>query len=147
MRRPGAVWYYSFMETFGHCLIQITTMNHPLLAFWDGYPSIDWLIAIFALVTALVLIKNTFRIRQSQLWHETARAALEKGQPVPQGSPPPGGCTTSGWYCGLIWIAAGVGLWLVNEGDSRNWAALPICVGAALLVASLISTLFQPHKT
>ena len=149
MQKTGAICYSPTMETITHSLLlaQSSSMNGPVLAFWDGHPPVNNLIVIFAFVVVLVVIKNIFRMRQSQLWHETARTALEKGQPLPPGAAPASGCGGQHWTCGLIWIAVGVGLYLVNDGDVRNWAVLPICIGVALLLASLIGALFQPSKS
>ena len=128
-------------------LAHSSPMNHPVFAVWEWHSPAESLVVVFAFVIVLVVIKNVFQMRQSRLWHETARAALEKGQPLPLGAQSVSGCSPSNWYCGLVWIAVGVGLYLVNACNVRNWAALPICIGAALLLASLINTLHRSSKS
>jgi hypothetical protein len=104
-------------------------------------------IAVFVFVLFIILINRYFWIKRQQLWHETARLALEKGQPIPdfggrwRRGPGGWGCGRSGWmwYRGLVWIAAGVGLYLSNLGHIRSWAPIPICIGVAMVVGGLIA--------
>lgn len=112
-----------------------------------------------------------FRHRQSVLWHETARIALEKGQPIP---PPPVGLDDHGdrsgftaslppeqrialqraqrirgyLIGGLINIAVGVGAFiaLVNlqpriPMNVQYFALIPVCIGIALLLGVAIEAL------
>ncbi len=37
----------------------------------------------FAFVISILLIRSKIRMQRNKLWHETARLALEKGQPIP----------------------------------------------------------------
>ena len=149
MQMGKAFCYRRRMENITHNLLLAHTspMNHPTFAVLEGHSPAESLVVVFAFVIVIVVIKNMFQMRQSRLWHETARAALEKGQSLPPGAPSLSGCSPSNWYCGLVWIAVGVGLYLVNDCNVRNWAALPICIGAALLLASLINTLLQSSKS
>lgn len=108
----------------------------------------DWkLLIIFAFVAVIIGMRTLSRMQRQKLWHETARAAIDKGQPLPP--------TFAGryrmwgryaepfvWCRGLVWIAVGVGLRLVGSDGVRDWAPLPICVGAALLVIGLIQALW-----
>ena len=86
-----------------------------------------------------------FYHRRQQLWHETARIALEKGQPLPMlpenvsTVKSPGNDIRSG----LILIAVGAGLivffyysWL------RYLGAIPGCIGVALLLYGVLKALF-----
>jgi hypothetical protein len=94
-----------------------------------------------------------FSHQQRRQWHETARLALEKGQPVP---PPPSGKIPGGAPAsserndirtGLILVAVGFGLFLFFKGlDARAVAqigAIPGCIGGALLLYGL----FAPKKS
>ena len=103
-------------------------------------------IVIFGFVLLVILIRNIFRLRHQRLWHETARIALEKGQPVPPGQGGfRGSCGWNGrrwgwaWYRGLIWIAVGIGLYYCDIGQARNWAPLPFCIGIAMVAGGLIA--------
>lgn len=94
-----------------------------------------------------------FHHRRQQLWHETARIALEKGQPVPPRPrsdeemelTPPAGVAYDEWLAakraqqwrhdikgGLVLIAVGVGLYLML--GSSYLGAVPGMIGVALLV-------------
>ena len=104
-----------------------------------------------------------FHHKRQSLWHETARIALEKGQPVP---PAPdreesGAARTLSdgqirakrirglLIGGLINIALGAGLYLGLTQLSRalaNFAAIPGFIGIALLLAGLIE-LFLTRKS
>ena len=59
----------------------------PLLASAQ-VPNAD-LVLVFLFVLAVVVIKQIASWHQRKLWHETARAALEKGQPLPFGDEDP----------------------------------------------------------
>lgn len=104
------------------------------------------LIVIFAFIIVVVAISRYFRWKRQQLWHETARLALEKGQPLP--SEPLGSCGGDGRYGfgpvgdlrrGLILIAVAGGLYLGMDGDVRPWAALPGLIGVAHLLFALFT--------
>jgi hypothetical protein len=106
----------------------------------------EWtLFAIFGFVALIVLMKTVFRMQRQKLWHETARAAIDKGQPLPPAPAYWSGYGMWGWCGGpwawgrgLIWVAFGVGLYFVDSSGARKWAPLPICVGAAMFAVGLI---------
>ncbi len=99
-----------------------------------------------------------FHNRRREMWHETARLALEKGQPLPPLDPmlraeddevekerklPSANHDVRG---GLVLIAVGAGLWLFLGGLSRNLGyigAIPGFIGVALLLFALFSALFR----
>lgn len=104
-----------------------------------------------------------FHHKRQALWHETARIALEKGQPVP----PAPDWEESGaarilsneqvranrirglFISGLVNIALGAGLYLgltQLSGALANFAAIPGFIGIALVVAGLID-LFLTRKS
>ncbi len=102
-----------------------------------------------------------FHHRRQVLWHETARIALEKGQPIPlspgDGRPPgaaPAGADAArqiragrirGYLLGgLINLAVGAGLFIALAQISRPtayFAAIPGFIGLALLLAAGIEGL------
>jgi hypothetical protein len=108
----------------------------------------EWtLLIIFVFVAAIVGMKTFFRMQREKLWHETARAAIDKGQPLPPAAANWSGYGRWGrcggawvWGRGLIWIAFGVGLYLVDKGGIGKWAPLPFCIGVAMLVVGLIQS-------
>ncbi|HUR57272.1 MAG TPA: DUF6249 domain-containing protein [Opitutaceae bacterium] len=96
-------------------------------------------------VVAIVAVALSFKHRQRQMWHETARLALEKGQPLPplpQGERPSG--LPSGEAMayhdirgGLVLFALGAGLWvMLMHTDTQYYfvGAIPGFIGIALLV-------------
>jgi hypothetical protein len=111
------------------------------------------LVIIFSFVIVLCAIGQYFRWKRSKLWHETARLALEKGQPLPQ-SPldNASGCAVNPdrrlgtWCdirCGLIWIAVGVALYYALPAGNNSWAAIPFFVGVAKLLFGVFSLLLS----
>lgn len=101
---------------------------------------------IFGFVIVVIAINSYRRLRQQKLWHETARLALEKGQPLPEFAPWRG-CAWPGHgrtrWCemrhGLVLIALGAAMYLAIPGQPRLWAAVPGFIGIALLVCSLFA--------
>lgn len=107
-----------------------------------------------------------FNHRKQAMWHETARIALEKGQPIPEPLSAAGGnCCWSNsgsdnkdaasnrrrglLIGGLINIAMGIGLFiaLINMAkQSAYFAAIPFFIGVALFLAALLDPLFTSKK-
>jgi Flp pilus assembly protein TadB len=101
------------------------------------------------LLTIVVIVGGLlFANRRQQLWHETARLALEKGQPLPAAldesaedrqPDKPGNDIRAG----LILVATGVGLFLfLGAIVGRGLAyvgTIPGLIGVALLLYGLLS--------
>jgi hypothetical protein len=142
---------------------------------FDGLDSPERLIGLVAVVGGLaipiVAIATVFHTKQQKekLWHETARLAIEKGQPIParplsedEAKAPPvsAGSNLAEWDRlrranrwrkdireGLIVGAVGLALKLGGFGGDRSFLAyVPLFVGAALLLNGLINGLF-PGKS
>ena len=105
-------------------------------------------IAVVAIVGGLITAN-----RRQAMWHETARVALEKGQPMPK-SPDEVDVeqeekqsTGGDIRAGLILIAVGGGLYLFlgSIGGSKIGyvGAIPGFIGVALLLFGLISLAFK----
>ena len=110
------------------------------------------LLVIFAFVIVIVGIKRYFQWKRHQLWHETARIALEKGQPIPSDEPIGcewrGGRGWGGWWSpwfelrrGLVLLAVGAALYLALPDNGKAYAAIPAFIGAAMLLFGLFSFL------
>lgn len=103
------------------------------------------LIVILGFVAVITLIKTIGRTQRQRYWADTARAAIDRNQPVPPAPPfRDRGWRSSGnwgWSRGLIWIAAGVAFFFIPEHNLREWAPLPICIGIAMLAIGVISWL------
>ncbi|HWL14216.1 MAG TPA: DUF6249 domain-containing protein [Opitutus sp.] len=93
-----------------------------------------------------------FHHRRQELWHETARIALEKGQPLPALPDDPGpnagdrkDSEDSDFRSGLILLAVGASLYVflgALVGPSLAYVGLvPGFIGVALLIFALIRTL------
>jgi len=126
-------------------------------------------IAFFAMIAAIVLVPKYLRSRDRERLHETLRLAYEKGQPVPpelfdalqgaQVDPPPAPPVVDraerDLRTGVVWLAIGLGLLMVggvfyamlyNTGGAIETgctfaalAAVPLCVGLAFVVLSVIA--------
>lgn len=110
------------------------------------------LVIIFAFVIVIVGIKRYFQWKRYQLWHETARIALEKGQPVPPGEPSGRDQWDRGYWRGswgpwgelrrgLVLLAVGAALYLALPEEAKPYAAIPAFIGVASLVIGLLSFL------
>jgi len=130
-------------------------MHIPLLASLESLPWVaiiavgaSMLLTIVAVVGGLIIAYH----RQKQ-WHETARIALEKGQPLPasQDVVPQPQPRTDGpgrdLRAGLILIGVGAGLYLflgTLVGQALGYVgAIPGFIGIALLLYGLLSALFK----
>lgn len=92
-----------------------------------------------------------FHHRRQALWHETARIALEKGQPLPplqdQETSPSYVSKDNDFRSGLVLIAVGAGLYLfLNAFLGRAFGlvgAIPGFIGVALLLYATLNVLFS----
>jgi len=139
-------------------------MPHLHLAFNPGefIPLIGIMIPIIVLILggAIAIVAIVLHHRRQALWHETARIALEKGQPMPappqsdeerEHTPPPG-LTAQQWEQfrvarersdgirnGLILIGVGAGLALMlQDNHTRYVGAIPGFIGVAMLIHALL---------
>jgi len=95
-----------------------------------------------------------FHHQRQKLWHDTARIALEKGQPIPprdgdyeddEKSPGIKSRANHDVRGGLVLIAVGAGLWLTLSGIAGNLryvGAIPGFIGVALLLYALLAAIF-----
>jgi hypothetical protein len=131
----------------------------PVLGLFNLQPwSAGILIPIAAMIFAgaMALGGMYFAHRRRELWHQTARLALEKGQPLP----PPLEHDETGQHrrpssphrdfrAGLILIGLGVGLYLFLEqkhGDGMGYVgAIPGLIGVALIISGVLRLLTEPR--
>ena len=132
-------------------------MNNSLnliLAVSGNKPWIAVVVILGGLSIAAIVVLGAFIsvYRRQKLWHETARIALEKGQPLPRLSDEdkPKSAHRSASEdirAGLILIGVGGGLYLFLGGVGGNTishvGAIPGLIGVALLLFGLISLLTQ----
>ena len=97
----------------------------------------------------LIIFGLKFVQRRQELWHETARVALEKGQPLPplprdmQSTKDPN--ENNDIRAGLVMIATGAGLYLFFAAFFGGWmkyiGAIPGVIGVALLLYGILSAI------
>jgi len=107
---------------------------------------------------AMITAAMHFHNKRQEMWHQTARLALEKGQPLPDLPPDAKSWRTAdaqsqpqarwrGYLIGgLINIAVGIGLFVALTEVSRPtayFAAIPFFIGVALLLAAGIEAMFS----
>ena len=113
---------------------------------------------VFSFVLVIIVSAMYFGHQRDKLWHETARAAIEKGQPVPLA---PSGCRNprrKGWRdlrAGLIVLAIGLAFFLSHgfpgghDGFHSRFefpGYIFTGIGIALIVSALLQGLFSPRK-
>lgn len=136
----------------------------------DNFVQLLIVIAVigFVLIALVVPVAAIyFHHRKRQLWHETTRLALDKGQPAPPMPPeeeeerelkPPAGVSFADWQAakraearsheikgGLVLVAVGAGLvcFLWSIHSKAIWlGAIPGFIGLALLAHAAFESLF-----
>lgn len=96
-----------------------------------------------------------FHHRRQALWHETARIALEKGQPLPplqdEETSQSHERKDNDFRSGLVLIAVGAGLFFfLNAFLGRAFGlvgAIPGFIGVALLLYALLNAVFKRKDT
>ena len=136
-------------------------MIHPVLSALFDFNISPQLVAIVVPVCGLifagvvVVTAMYFRLQRQRQWHETARLALEKGQPIPVPlSPPDGGGRrpeqSNDLRSGLVLIGVGVGLYVFLGtflGRGLGYVgAIPGCIGIGLLLNGLFTALTAKRK-
>lgn len=95
-----------------------------------------------------------FEQQRRRLWHETARLALEKGQPLPPSIDAPAPENRRGYRPardirrGLVLMSVGVGLYFFLghvAPDVATVGAIPGLIGVALLLFGLFSRFALPQ--
>jgi hypothetical protein len=129
-------------------------------AFGLGTPEliiVGMLLAFPVFIVAIVAVALSFKHRQRQMWHETARLALEKGQPLPSmpegekhgGLPAAGAMAHHDIRGGLVLLALGAGLWVTFMHIGGNYqfiGAIPGFIGIALLTFGVGRALLSRRK-
>ena len=113
------------------------------------------LIPIVGLVVGAVIavFAMHFHNVRRQMWHETARVALEKGQPIPPMADEPkldqraaSAAGRNDIRTGFILIGVGAGLYIffdmIGASPMSGVGAIPGLIGVALLVYAFLSYLF-----
>ena len=129
----------------------------PLAAVFElSSTTIGFLTTLAAITAGATITVSSlyFQHQRKRLWHETARIALEKGQPVPSTSPekktdrPRQDLNQHDLRAGLILMAAGAGIFaFFNELTGTRLAflgAIPGFIGVALVLHHLITKISGP---
>ena len=132
---------------FSHLIADISTLPWvAIIAVGGGI-----LLTIVVIVGGLIIAHH-----RQRLWHETARLALEKGQPLPTearetpSGPPAERGSGADLRAGLICIGVGVGLFLFFDAlMGRGMAyvgAIPGFIGVALVLYAVLSSSVAPKS-
>ena len=95
-------------------------------------------VALFTFIGVSVALGVNARLKRNRMLHETIRAMVEKGQPIPpellQSQDPPRR-PKSDLRTGLVLIAVGIGVFFLPLGNVSSRAGLiPLLMGVAFLV-------------
>ncbi len=134
------------------------SLMHQLLADISSIPwvAIVSIVGSFLMGPVVIFIVFQSMSKRQQLWHETARIALEKGQPLPpmpaDVAPPkeeeakPANDVRNG----LILIAVGAGLYIFLDAlVGRNLGyvgAIPGFIGVALLLFAIGNAIMKRNR-
>jgi hypothetical protein len=96
---------------------------------------------------AMALVSMHFEHQRRRLWHETARLAIEKGQPIPphpdEPKPTRRDAAQRDLRAGLVLIAVGAGTYIflqaVSDARVANLGLIPGLMGVALVLHWIIS--------
>lgn len=135
----------------------LDTLSHPFAFLdFDYRTLVSIVLPLAGIVLAGVVAVSAmyFQNRRREMWHETARLALEKGQPMPpfedeqteeeSGDRSRDRTVEQDVRRGLVLIAVGAGLWFMLgaiAGQLRYVGAIPGFIGVALLLYASLRTL------
>jgi hypothetical protein len=99
--------------------------------------------AMFGAAVLIVFFALQAQHRRRELEHKERMLALEKGMPIPPSPTEEKPKPRNPYAAALVWIAIGVGLFImaipVSEPNLTGVAAIPLCIGVALLIANIIN--------
>ena len=112
------------------------------------------MVAVFGSPVAILGLFFYFRHRRNRMMHETLRAMIEKGVPIPPELLAGGGAALANaanagllqnndLRYGLIFVALGIGLFVLVG----KWGLIPLLIGAAMIVAWLIGKTSSKNPT
>jgi heme A synthase len=134
-------------------------MPTPLLADISNLPWVAIIAVAGSMLLTIVIIIGGLIIahHRQKLWHDTARLALEKGQPLPAApdlpaQPRPRADEPSrDLRAGLILLATGAGLFVFFDALLGRWmayvGAIPGFIGVALMLHAILSLLLKGKGT
>lgn len=121
--------------------------HHGCLAYADPAAKLAGPAILFGFVLLIIVAVKYFGYQREKLWHETARTALEKGQPLPGQPPKSRGQRWTAWKdlrFGLVILAIGLALFLHSHTGLAGFVL--IGVGIALLLSALLQGVFSPRR-
>lgn len=140
-------------------------MTSPLFATLFDFNVSPHMIAIVVPIAGMIfagvmaIAGMYFSHQRKRLWHDTARLALEKGQPLPPALETQDRPSSrhhrhrerNDLRTGLILLAVSAGIYLflrsVRAGEAANIAAIPGFIGIALLILGMFSAFTGPKST
>jgi hypothetical protein len=136
----------------------------PLAALFDGRTLIAIIIPVAAITLGgvIAVFGMYFHHQQKKMLHDTARLALERGQPIPpelvselsdtaRSKPDDWNNPRNDIRSGVILLAVGIGLYLFFDTmglhNLRFVGAIPGFIGIALLLLGIFGALFARKKS
>ncbi|HEX2853198.1 MAG TPA: DUF6249 domain-containing protein [Opitutaceae bacterium] len=138
-------------------------LAHPV--FPVSFAVIPPYVVVYSAILLLILVVGVFLIcalyfenRRREMWHQTARFALEKGQPLPAlgaddrpGKSRPSHEKENDFRTGLIMIATGTGIFFAFREFLGHGLAflgfIPGLIGVALFINGIIVAILRDKKT
>jgi hypothetical protein len=125
-------------------------MNPVLALNSEQFTAAAMPIGIMLSLLTIIVLAMRHKHERRRLWHETARIALEKGQPLP---PPEEGHHSASrgsghdFRVGLILMAIGGAAYLSTEDkDKIILAALPGFIGLAMVINGVLDRVFRQPR-
>jgi len=116
--------------------------NYPISP--EDMVPIFGIVGVFGGGTVIVGLFLYFRYRRNKMLHETLRAMVDKGVPIPpellgapqQNTPPRiRSGVRNDFLIGLVLVAVGLGLSMLLEGPARKFGFIPLFIGVAFLIS------------
>ena len=122
-------------------------MNPVLALNSEQFTAAAMPIGIMLSLLTIIVLGMRHKHERRRLWHETARIALEKGQPLPPAEDVAHGGGVNDFRVGLILMAIGGAAYLsMEEKDKLILAALPGFIGLAMVINGVLDRVFRQPR-
>ena len=122
-------------------------MNPVLALNSEQFTAAAMPIGIMLSLLTIILLAMRHKHERRRLWHETARIALEKGQPLPPVEEAAHGGGSYDFRVGLILMAIGGAAYLsMEDKDKIILSALPGFIGLAMVINGVLDRVFRQPR-